>query len=154
MQPPNVADEQYRPTPMPPEGSKKSVQKGTQPGHSAAGTLAHLHCVAAVRKISNRVTRVSSVLSLICKPSCARDATSNNPYVLFHHQWCISSHSSTFSFNIRDQPFIFRIVFSRMPTAWSHPQHGLDYYLLSARTPEENIPPTLPIYKPLGDMCL
>ena len=93
-------------------------------------------------------------LSLFCKPSCARDTTSNNPYVFFHHQWCISSHSSTFSFNIRDQPFIFRIVFSRMSTAWSRPQYGLDYYLLSARTPEENIPPTLPIYKPLGDMCL
>ena len=119
-----------------------------------SGWLAHLHCVAAVRNISNRVTRVSPVLFLFCKPSCARYATSNNPSVFLHHQRCASSHSSIFSFNLLDTHFIFRIVFSRMPTAWSHPQHGLYYYLLSARTPEKIIPPTLPIYKPLGDMRL
>ena len=112
-----MADEQYRPTSMPPEGSQKGVQKGTQPGHSAAGTLAHLHCVAAVRKISNRVTRVSPVLSLFCKPSCARDATSNNPCVFFPHQWCISSHSSTFSFNIRDLSYSFHIPHRILPHA-------------------------------------
>ena len=61
-----------------------------------SGWLAHLHCVAAVRNISNRVTRVFPVLFLFCKPSCVRYATSNNPSVFFHHQWWISSHSSLF----------------------------------------------------------